>query len=45
MSDKERQSGEEKRVEDPVLPVVNPELEHKPEPPKPATLHPAFYIA
>jgi len=45
MSDKERQSGEEKRVEEPVLPVINPELEHKPEPPKPATLHPAFYIA
>lgn len=43
MSEKERQSGEEKRVEDPVLPIVNPEAE-KATPPK-AGLHPAFYIA
>lgn len=40
-NEKERQSGESPRTQEPVLPSVNAVEKH--EPPK-ASLHPAFYV-
>lgn len=40
-SEKERQSGESPRTQEPSLPAVN--AVEKAEPPQP-TLHPAFYV-